>query len=77
MSLSEVIEAAKALSRADKVHLLHVLVDDVGGAGGLTPEEALFARHVPAGVTIELVTPAISPEDGAVRSMLDSDQPQS
>ena len=77
MSLSEVVEAAKALSRAEKVHLLHVLVDDVGGAGGLTPEEALFAQPVPAGVTIELVTPALAPEDAAVRSMLDSDPSQS
>jgi hypothetical protein len=51
VSLTEIIEAVKALPRADKVRLLHALVEDVGGPPEVTPEEALLAKYFPPGAT--------------------------
>jgi hypothetical protein len=57
MSLAEILDAVRTLPRAEKVRLLHALIDDVGGAPEVTPEETLIARYFPPGATFEIATP--------------------
>jgi hypothetical protein len=52
MSFPELLEAVKALPQAEKLELLNVLADDVGGGSGLTPAEVTFLQQFPTGVTL-------------------------
>jgi hypothetical protein len=61
MSLAEILDAVRALPRAEKVRLLHALIDDVAGGPEVTPEEALLARYFPPGATFEVWFPETNP----------------
>jgi hypothetical protein len=70
VSLAEILDAVRTLPRAEKVRLLHALIDDVGGGPEFTPEEALLARYFPPGATFEIATPLDSYEGAAVLQQL-------
>lgn len=61
MSFPEVLAAARALPRAEKLQLMHALVDDVGGeeasAQPTDAEADLLKKYFPPGATLEIHTP--------------------
>ena len=52
MSFPEILEAVKALPQAEKIQLMHALVDEVGGHRGTAAEEAAIAKLFPPGAVL-------------------------
>lgn len=60
MSFPEILDAVKALPRAEKLQVMQVLSEE------LTPDEALIARYFRPGVPIAVREPVFAPEAAAV-----------
>lgn len=75
MSFPEIADAVKALSRAEKVRLLHELVDAVSTPPDGSPEEAVLST-VPPGKTFEVWFPEAntSAVATALQALLEEDR---
>jgi hypothetical protein len=64
MSFPEILEAVKALPQAEKIQLMHALVDEVGGHRERTTEEAAIAKLFPPGAVLHTGWQATTDEAG-------------
>ena len=71
MSFPEILEAVKALPRAEKLQILRALVEEVGPVA----EEAELVRYFPPGTVFELCSPILAPGAAAgLQVMLDAEK---